>query len=317
MSTPTGRAFSLLSLLQSRSVWTGPELADRLGVTTRTVRRDIDRLRELGYPVLTSAGHGGGYRLGRGQALPPLLLERSEAIAVAVGLRLAAASGISGLEQDALRALGSLDAVLPAEQRGEVDAIAGAAGVLAPEGPRASADVLAIIARAIRDRVRLRLEYRRADGETSTRRTEPHRVLSIAGKWYLYAYDLDREDWRTFRLDRMLDVEVSTLRFPPRETGDIDEKVHTAITSSGYGRQVVVHLGLSVEAARERVPLGAARLEADGPEACMLTAGGHELREIAVHLLLIGAPIEVIEPPELLEELHSLGRLGSGAVAGS
>src|SRR5699024_9051309 len=130
MSNVTTRALRLLALLQSRSVWTGPELAAELDVTVRTVRRDVDRLREMGYPVLTSAGHGGGYQLRAGRALPPLLLGSQEAMAVAVGLRLAAVSGIDGLDEEALRALAALDKILPAQVRSEVSAISGATGVI-------------------------------------------------------------------------------------------------------------------------------------------------------------------------------------------
>src|SRR5699024_2245334 len=177
--------------------------AAELGVTTRTVRRDVDRLRQMGYPVLTSAGHGGGYQLGAGRALPPLLLSSSEAVAVAVGLRLAASSGIDGLDEEALRALAALDRILPAQVRAEVGAVSGAMGVITRAAPGARSEVLMSLASAVRDGVRVRVDYERADGERFERRLEPYRVLSVEGRWYLFAWDLAREDWRTFRLDRM------------------------------------------------------------------------------------------------------------------
>ena len=172
MSEVTSRALRLLALLQSRSVWTGPELAAELGVTTRTVRRDVDRLRELGYPVLTSAGHGGGYQLGAGRALPPLLLSSSEAVAVAVGLRLAAASGVDGLDEEALRALAALDRILPAPVRAEVGAVTEALGVITRHAPGTRPEVLISLATAVRDRVRVRVDYERADGVRGERRLE-------------------------------------------------------------------------------------------------------------------------------------------------
>ena len=164
MSDVTSRALRLLALLQARTVWTGPELAREMGVTTRTVRRDVDRLRQMGYPVLTSAGHGGGYQLGAGRALPPLLLSSTEAAAVAVGLRLAAASGLEGLDEEALRALAALDRILPASVRAEVGAVSAAMGVISRDGPGTRSEVLMALATAVRDGVRVRLDYERADG---------------------------------------------------------------------------------------------------------------------------------------------------------
>ena len=242
MSEVTSRALRLLALLQSRTVWTGPELAAEMGVTTRTVRRDVDRLRQLGYPVLTSAGHGGGYQLGAGRALPPLLLSSSEAVAVAVGLRLASASGLDGLDEEALRALAALDRILPAPVRAEVGAVTEAMGVITRPLTEVRSEVLMALASAVRDRVRVRVDYERADGVRGERRLEPYRVLSMEGRWYLFAWDLGREDWRTFRMDRMHAVHPSTFPIGERPVPDIEAAVRESITVGGYPRTATVRI---------------------------------------------------------------------------
>lgn len=312
MSDVTRRVLRLLSLLQSRSVWTGPELAQELGVTTRSVRRDVDRLRELGYPVLASNGHGGGYQLGAGRELPPLLLSEKEAAAVAVGLRLTATAGIEGLDQEALRALASLERVLPPSTRAEVGAVSAALGVIGRPLPQVSSDVLAELATAVRDRVRVRMDYERADGERSQRRLEPYRVLAVEGHWYLYAWDLDREDWRTFRLDRMSKVRASTLGFTPCETGDVEQAVREAIAVSPYPTEATVRVQLPAHQLSAVVPARAGTVTPDGSDSCVLRTGGADLRWLAMYLTLIDAPIEVIDPPELLDEFQRIAQRAAG-----
>ena len=312
MSDVTSRALRLLALLQARTVWTGPELAREMGVTTRTVRRDVDRLRQMGYPVLTSAGHGGGYQLGAGRALPPLLLSSTEAAAVAVGLRLAAASGLEGLDEEALRALAALDRILPASVRAEVGAVSAAMGVISRDGPGTRSEVLMALATAVRDEVRVRLDYERADGERFERRIEPYRVLSVEGRWYLFAWDLEREDWRTFRLDRMHAVHPSTFTFAARETPDIEHAVRESITVAGYRAACTVRILAPYAQVAPMISARTGTLEADGEEACVLRAGADQLRWVAVHLAGMGLPVEVIDPPELLEEIEALGRWAAG-----
>ena len=312
MSDVTSRALRLLALLQARTVWTGPELAREMGVTTRTVRRDVDRLRQMGYPVLTSAGHGGGYQLGAGRALPPLLLSSTEAAAVAVGLRLAAASGLEGLDEEALRALAALDRILPASVRAEVGAVSSAMGVISRDGPGTRSEVLMALATAVRDGVRVRLDYERADGERFERRIEPYRVLSVEGRWYLFAWDLEREDWRTFRLDRMHAVHPSTFTFAARETPDIEHAVRESITVAGYRAACTVRILAPYAQVAPMISARTGTLEADGEEACVLRAGADQLRWVAVHLAGMGLPVEVIDPPELLEEIEALGRWAAG-----
>ena len=313
MSEVTSRALRLLALLQSRTVWTGPELAAEMGVTTRTVRRDVDRLRQLGYPVLTSAGHGGGYQLGAGRALPPLLLSSSEAVAVAVGLRLASASGLDGLDEEALRALAALDRILPAPVRAEVGAVTEAMGVITRPLTEVRSEVLMALASAVRDRVRVRVDYERADGVRGERRLEPYRVLSMEGRWYLFAWDLGREDWRTFRMDRMHAVHPSTFPIGERPVPDIEAEVRESITVGGYPRTATVRIVAPLEEIAPRVSARAGTVTADGPEACILRAGAEDLHWVALHLAWIGAPIEVIDPPELLELIEALGDWASRA----
>lgn len=315
MSDVTTRALRLLALLQSRTVWTGPELAAEMGVTTRTVRRDVDRLREMGYPVLTSAGHGGGYQLGAGRELPPLLLGPHEAVAVAVGLRLTAASGIEGLDAEALRALAALDRILPPEVRSEVSAVADALGVVARPVPAARAEVLLALATAVRDGMRVRMDYEKGDGERGERRIEPRRVLSVDGRWYLFAWDLDREDWRTFRLDRMHTVHPSTFPITPRPTPDIEATVRDSITVGGYSTEVVARIRRPLHEVEKLVPVRAATVTADGEHACIVRAGsdGGDLRWVAMHLISLGAPIEVIQPPELLTVLQEISTSAAAA----
>lgn len=310
MSDVTKRALRLLALLQSRTVWSGPELAAEMAVTTRTVRRDVDRLREMGYPVLTSAGHGGGYQLGAGRELPPLLLSAQEAVAVAVGLRLTAASGLEGLDAEALRALAALDRLLPPTVRSEVSAVTDALGVVARPVPAARAEVLIALATAVRDGLRVRIDYEKGDGERGERRLEPRRVLAVDGRWYLFAWDLGREDWRTFRLDRMQAVHPSTFAITPRPTPDIERTVRESITVGAYTRAVTVRIRRPLHEVEKLVPVRAATVTADGSDddACIVRAGSGsgDLRWVAMHLIGLGAPIEVIEPPELLTVLQDL-----------
>ena len=229
----TARTLRLLDLLQSRPVWSGTELAERLGVTTRSVRRDIDRLRDLGYPVRATHGAGGGYQLGAGRRLPPLLLDDDEAVAVAVCLRLAAGGTIEGLGEAAVRTLAKLDQVLPARLRSQVEAIHEATVTLDAGTPSVDARTLLLLARACRETERVTVTYAGPRGE-GERRLEPYRLVATGRRWYLLAWDLDREDWRTFRLDRMTEPATSGWRFRPREAPDAADFVRRAITVGAY-----------------------------------------------------------------------------------
>lgn len=303
----TQRVLRLLSLLQSRPVWTGPELAERLGVTTRSIRRDVERLRDLGYPVNAAQGVGGGYRLGAGRALPPLLLEDEEAVAVAVSLRLAAGGTVAGASEAALRTLAKLDQVMPPRLRSEVRAIQDATDTLVGAATEVDGDALLTIAKACRDLVRLRFGYAARDGAATERTVEPVRLVATGRRWYLMAWDLDRDDWRTFRLDRMSSVVATTWRFRPREHPDPATYVQRAVSSAGYRRQATLRMHASAEEVRARVPPTSGTVTPVDEHTCLLEAGAELLEPLAFHIAWLGFDFEVVEPPELRDVLRRLG----------
>lgn len=312
----TQRVLRLLSLLQSRPVWTGPELAEQLGVTTRSVRRDVERLRDLGYPVNAAKGVGGGYQLGAGRALPPLLLQDDEAVAVAVSLRLAAGGTVAGASEAALRTLAKLDQVMPPRLRAEVRAIHDATDTLAGAAVEVDGEALLVLARACRDLVRVRFWYDAQGGSATERSVEPVRLVATGRRWYLMAWDVAREDWRTFRLDRMRSVAATTWRFRPREHPDPVEYVQRSVTSSPYRYQARVLLHAPVDEVRPRVSPTSAVVSAYTDDLTLLEAGGDDLYGLAFHLAWIGLDLEVLEPPELREALAELGaRLTAAACA--
>ena len=316
MSDTTARALQLLGLLQSRAMWTGEELAERLGVTTRSVRRDVDRLRRLGYPVRASTGLGGGYQLGAGGKLPPLLLDPDEAVAVTVSLRVAAGGSVTGGEEAALRALAKLDQVLPASLRGEVEAISEA--VVAVEGVSAPvpASLLSDVARACRDHVLLDFTYRDRSGEESSRRVEPYRVVTMGRRWYLLAHDTGKGDWRSFRLDRVDpdSVHALTFRFTPRPAPDPVEYVRQSVLRSPYRYVARLRLHAPLDDIAARVPQNAGALTDLGDGTCELETGAETLDYLAIETLWLGVPFEVLEPPELKDKVRELGtRLADAA----
>lgn len=309
MSDTTGRVLQLLGLLQSRALWTGEELSARLGVTTRCVRRDVERLRELGYPVRASRGVGGGYQLGAGGALPPLLLDPEEAVAVAVCLRLAAGGTVAGVGEAALRTMAKLDQVLPRRLREQVAAVQeSTVAVERLAGVVVDPDVLLTLARACRDRVQVRLEYRSREDVATSRRLEPYRLVALGRRWYLLGYDLDRDDWRSFRLDRIELVTATTWGFTPRESPDPAEYVSRSVTRSPYRYVARVRVALPAAELAELVPPTAGEVTPGGEKHALLTAGADDLRWVAFHLLLLGAPFEVLDPPELVETMRDLGQ---------
>ncbi|MDA0636120.1 YafY family protein [Nonomuraea sp. MCN248] len=312
----TERVLTLLGLLQQRQVWTGPELADRLGVTTRTVRRDVERLRALGYPISAGQGIGGGYRLGPGQDLPPLLLDDEEATATVAALLTGAGSaggartggaGAGGTDgggpraaggDAALRALAKLDRVLPTRLRHQVRALSGSvesfAGGRAPVDP----DVLMTLARACRDEVEAGFGYPSGD-EVRRRRVEPYRLVASDRHWYLLAYDLDRDDWRTFRLDRMTEVSARTWRFRPRPAPDAAAYVQEGVASKVYPHRARFLVHAPADTVRARLPGAAAVVRPRGSERCELTSGAASLDFVLMHVLLLGYDFEILDPPEL------------------
>ncbi|MFE6943785.1 helix-turn-helix transcriptional regulator [Streptomyces chartreusis] len=309
MLDTSARLLRLLSLLQAHRDWSGAELAGRLGVTPRTVRRDVDRLRELGYPVNASPGTGGGYQLGAGAELPPLLLDDDEAVAVAVGLRTAAGQGIEGIGETSVRALAKLEQVLPNRLRRRVSAL-NAFTVPMLRGPQPSAvdpAVLTELANLCRDSERLRFEYRDHEGASTRRSVEPHRLVCSERRWYLVAWDLDREDWRTFRVDRVIPKPPHGPRFAPRTppAEDLAAYVSRGVSTRAYAAQAVVRLLVPLAEAAERVSPTAGQLEAEGPDSCLLRTGAGSLDVMVIHVMLMGFEFEVLEPVELVETIKT------------
>ncbi|MDX2524909.1 helix-turn-helix transcriptional regulator [Streptomyces europaeiscabiei] len=310
MLETSARLLRLLSLLQAHREWSGADLADRLGVTARTVRRDVDRLRELGYPVNASPGTGGGYQLGAGAELPPLLLDDEEAVAVAVGLRSAAGQGIDGIGESSVRALAKLEQVLPNRLRRRVGAL-NAFTVPLLRGPQLSAvdpAVLTELANACRDAERLRFDYR-DHGGTATRRTvEPHRLVCTERRWYLVAWDVDRADWRTFRVDRVTPRPPHGPRFVPREppAEDLAAYVSQGVSTRVYASHAVVRLLVPLHEAAERISPSAGTLEAHDEHSCLLRTGAASLDVMAIHVMMTGVDFEVVEPAELTGAIRTL-----------
>jgi predicted DNA-binding transcriptional regulator YafY len=311
MLATSARLLRLLSLLQRRSDWSAAELAERLGVSARTIRRDVERLRDLGYPVHAARGVA-GYRLGAGTALPPLLLDDDEAVAVAVGLRTAAA-GVGGIEEASLGALTKLEQLLPTRLRRRVNAVH-ASTLPVPgnrPGPRVDPAVLAVLAAACRDRERLRLAYRDHHGSLGRRAMEPYRLVSWGRRWYLVAWDVDREDWRILRVDRVEPTTVAPTgqRFTPREPpegGDLAAYVSRRVAAAGWRYHARVQVHAPAEEIRRRVPAAAGVVEAVDEGTCLLHTGADTLETLAVYLGMLGADFEVGEPPELVAHLRDL-----------
>jgi predicted DNA-binding transcriptional regulator YafY len=307
VSETTSRVLQLLGLLQSRRVWSGDELAQRLGVTTRSVRRDIDRLRYLGYPVLASKGHGGGYQLGAGAALPPLLLDPDEAVAMAVCLRLAAGGSVAGIGESALRALSKLDQVMPSRLRSAVSAVQDATVTLAwtsTDSP-VEPDVLMTLARACRDHERVSASYVDRAGNASQRRLEPYQLVTTGKRWYLLAFDRDRDDWRSLRLDRMHDVRAQGSSFVARNAPDAAEYVRRSISTSPYRYAARVRFFAPASVVAQHFSPSSVTIEADGPDACIVTAGADDPERMVIYFASVGAEFEVLEPPELAGAMES------------
>lgn len=300
----TERVLALLGLLQQRRVWTGPELAGRLGVTARTVRRDIERLRALGYPVHASQGVGGGYQLGPGRDLPPLLLDDEEAIATVVSL-LTSAGGTVADGEAALRALTKLDRVLPVRLRPQVRALTGAVESF-PGGPgHVAPDVLMTLARTCHDQVEAGFEYPSGD-QRHERRVEPYRLVVSDRRWYLLAYDLDRDDWRTFRVDRMSSVAARTWHFRPRTAPDAAAYVQESVTSRVYPRRARFLVYADAATVRAQVPPSAAVVRSREDGRCELLSGASDLDLVLMHVLVLGHPFTVLDPPGLTERCRLL-----------
>jgi predicted DNA-binding transcriptional regulator YafY len=325
MANTSSRTLRLLSLLQNHRFWPGAELAERLAVSPRTLRRDVDRLRELGYPVTAHPGVDGGYQLASGAALPPLVVDDEEAVALAVGLRLATQGEVTdradaapgdvapgGVAEAAARALAKVTQVMPSRLRRRAEAVAAMTESATWEGPGQAPpinpDVLASTALACRDSERLRFAYTAASGERTQRHVEPHRLVALDRRWYLVAYDLTRNDWRSFRLDRVADAPQPTgARFRPRAlpAKDAAEFVRRNISATGsQGARVRVLVEAPADVIRQRIGRWS-KIEEVGPGRCQVTMTPPEDSDWPVIALgMTGAEFQVIDPPELTERLR-------------
>jgi predicted DNA-binding transcriptional regulator YafY len=317
MTNTPARLLKLLSLLQTPREWPGSELAHRLEVSPRTVRRDVDRLRELGYPVEATMGPAGGYRLVAGAALPPLLLDDEEAVAIAVGLRTAASQPVAGIEESAVRALTKLEQVLPSRLRYRVRSL-GAATVplamppaLSRPSPRRPVDPegLAALAGAIANRERVRFRYRSHDGDETRRHVDPHRLVAAGRHWYLVAFDNDRDDWRIFRADRIERPQPTGARVAPREppAADAGAFVKDKLFSSAPTYRAVATIQLPVDRVRGRLGDDPGDLQAIDEHSCRLDGHADTLEWMALRLIMLGCDFTVHEPPELVDHLRTLG----------
>ncbi|HET6551416.1 MAG TPA: YafY family protein [Solirubrobacter sp.] len=304
--TTSSRLLTLLSLLQGRRDWPGSELADRLEVSPRTIRRDVERLRTLGYPVESMTGPSGGYQLRAGTAMPPLLLDDDEAIAIAVGLRTAAGGSVSGIEETAVRALVKLEQVLPSHLRRRVQALGNATVTLQVYGgPTVDPQCLTLLAAACRDHERVRFAYTARDKADSRRETEPHGLVNAGRRWYLVAWDCGREDWRSFRVDRIARPASTGVRFRPRELPTKDAAEYVAQSLQSYRARYEARVTVEAPAAElegrrwlagDVTPLDETR--------CELRTSDDNLDWLAMRIAMLSWPYTVHEPPELIERLR-------------
>jgi predicted DNA-binding transcriptional regulator YafY len=312
MSDPAGRLLRLLGLLQRRAAWSGADLAERLEVDSRTLRRDVDRLRYLGYQIKGTPGAGGGYRLAGGTEVPPLLFEDDEAMAVAVVLGVSATAAVPGIERGALAALTKLDRLLPPRLRSQLTALRASTVPLVAATDVVSTECLVQLAQACDSSQRAAFTYESAEGLKTRRRVEPHRLVATDRRWYLVAYDLERDDWRTFRVDRISALEVVGHTFVPRPLADPARMVAEGITTAAYRHRAVVSVKAApAEVARLIAPT-VGIVERTGDHA-QVELGFDSLSWVAGFLIGLGLEFEVIEPLELREHMALLGTQLSGA----
>jgi predicted DNA-binding transcriptional regulator YafY len=322
MANTSSRMLRLLSLLQTHRFWAGSELADRLEVSPRTLRRDVDRLRELGYPVQAQRGVEGGYQLAAGAALPPLLLDDEEAVAIAVGLRTAANGMIEGISESSVRALAKVTQVMPSRLRRRVEALTAMTVTRSWTGPSpsgAAAESLTSLALACRDSERVRFGYAAASGEQSRRHVEPHRLVSLGRRWYLVGYDLDRGDWRSFRVDRIAGPPGATgARFRPRELPggqDAAAFVQSGIREQPRGYEAEVAFDAPAETVRQRIGQWASIEELDANR-CLARMTADSLEWPVMALVMADAEFRVLGPPEFADRVRDWGRRFSDAMMG-
>ncbi len=326
MPKTSARLLSLLSLLQARRDWPGALLAERLDVSPRTVRRDVDRLRELGYPIVAFKGPDGGYRLDAGTELPPLLFDDEQAVALAIALQIATTTG-AGIEEAAARALNTIRQVMPVRLRRRIDTLQVSAverPTIRPN-PQVDSSVLTALSAAVHAHEVLRFDYTPAPGvdddgvPAPPRRVQPHHLVTWGGRWYLVAWDLDREDWRTFRVDRMTPRTPTGPRFTPRELpgGEVAAFVAARFMGSGGAGdwpcrgEVILHLPAAAVSryAHDGV------VEELGPNRCRLVLGSWSWPGLAAGIGRFDADIEVLGPAELKDAFAHLARRYANAAA--
>jgi predicted DNA-binding transcriptional regulator YafY len=302
------RSLALLSLLQAPRAWSGSELAARLEVSRRTVRRDVDRLRDLGYPVEATMGAEGGYRLVAGTAMPPLLLDDDEATAIAFGLRSAADHPIEGIDEAAIRALAKLEQVLPARLRHRVTTLTRTTATLRRFGPTVSSDTLVVLAKAIANSDLVRFGYRALDRSERRRTAEPHRLVAWGRRWYLVAFDIDRDDWRLFRVDRISDPWPLRATKPRHTLPSKDAVTFVAerLLESAPTYRAVATLHAPIERVAPALD-GFGEVEPIAGDRCRVTIDGDTLEWLAFRLSSVEYEFEVHEPPELIDHLRQLG----------
>ncbi len=306
MLKTSARLLRLLWLLQSRRYWSGAELSERVEVDPRTVRRDIDRLRELGYAVEASPGLGGGYQLKAGSALPPVLLDDEEAVTVAVAVR-AAASSIGRIEETAIGLLAKLDQLLPPRLRRRASALHSVTLSLAHPERAPPIEVLTQVACACRDKLKVRIGYRDRGGNLTSRVLEPLRLVHTGRLWYLVAWDSAREDWRTFRMDRVQRIASTGPKFMAREfPGDIAAYVSRSITRVPYRYRMRIRLKGSLAELARRIPGWCGVLEVLDEESCALSTGADSIEALAAQLVLTGADFDILGEPESVAGLREI-----------
>ena len=313
MLDASARLLRLLSLLQGRATWSGADLAQRLDVTPRTLRRDVDRLRALGYPVESETGVAGGYRLGEGASLPPLHFDEEEATAVFVGLHTAAGTDVNAADTAAIRALSKLERVLPTRLKRRLATLRTSVLRLADHAPAISLADVSTLAVACSERLVTRFVYAGHGGSPSRRQVEPHRIVHVGQRWYLVAWDVPKQEWRTFRIDRMRKPEVAAEHFkarsPPDE--DLERYVIRSLSQSPYRYRARVLLHSPAAALRARVTAYEGTLEPVSEDRCILRTGARSLEALALFVAMLGVEFEVIEPDDLVGAAKTLGqRLG-------
>jgi predicted DNA-binding transcriptional regulator YafY len=312
MLETSARLLRLLVLLQSKRSWSGGELAERLDVTTRTVRADVERLRRLGYPVGARPGVAGGYELGSGGRLPPLLLDDDEAVAITVALRTVAVGALAGLDQPAVQALTKLTQLTPTRLRSRIVALSESLLAVPSRAPDVDPDILITVATAARDHEQLRFDYRSHAGGVNRRLAEPYRLVNHRRRWYLFAWDVDRQDWRTFRVDRMAPRTPNGRRFTPRSLPsdrEISDRIARGVAQAPWRYRAMVTVHAPEHVVRSRLPLPI-DLQVLDDTRCVVELGSDDPAALAMHLVMLDADFTIESAPELVEAVAALaGRL--------